>query len=174
MKKKLQFLLFILMCGMLPTLSAQESSGFHVRFSAEGATCYNNGKVLYALTDSIGTVLDSLPARLSNVRVYYKRSDADSVHFAGWYYTGGTDTLTVNYGTYLVGVEALLDDGEGGYTRVDTHTVLTKPPTRSPPRRLSHTTRSCATPTRAPSPHSSAPTSVACSCASSTVASLTP
>lgn len=125
MKKKLQFLLFILMCGMLPTLSAQESSGFHVRFSAEGATCYNNGKVLYALTDSIGTVLDSLPARLSNVRVYYKRSDADSVHFAGWYYTGGTDTLTVNYGTYMVGVEALLDDGEGGYTRVDTHTVLT-------------------------------------------------
>lgn len=125
MKKKLQFLLMVLAVWLTTSALAQDNGGFNVRFSVEGATCYNNGRVLYALTDSLGTVLDSLPPQLSQVRVYSQRSDADSVHFAGWYYTGGTDTLTVNYGTYLVGVEALLADGVGGYTRVDTHTVLT-------------------------------------------------
>jgi len=121
MKKMLLFLLTIL----ATVVSAQENDGFRVQFSVVDATCYNNGKVLYALTDTTGAVLDSLPPQLSQVRVYYKLSETDSAHYAGWYYTGGTDTLTVNYGTYIVGVEALLADTSGGYTRVDTQTVLT-------------------------------------------------
>ena len=125
MKKMLLFLLLFLSGWLTMAVSAQDNPGFHVRFTSLGATCYNNGKVLYALTDSAGVELDSLPPQLSQVRVYYKLTEADSVHYAGWYYTGGTDTLTVNYGTYIVGVEGLLTDSAGGYTRVDTQTVLT-------------------------------------------------
>lgn len=125
MKKKLLFLLTFLLCGLLTAVSAQDLSSFRVQFSVVGATCYNNGKVVYALTDGAGKALDSLPPGLSQVRAYYKLTPADSAHYSGWYYSGGTDTLTVNYGTYTVGVEALLADGAGGYMRVDTETVLT-------------------------------------------------
>jgi len=124
MKKKLQFLLIILACCLTTVVYAQDFNGFYVKFSVLDATCYNNGKVVYALTDSLGGVLDSLPPNFSQVRVYYKLTNGDSVHYAGWYYSGGTDTLTVNYGTYVVGVEALLSDSTGGYVRVDTQTVL--------------------------------------------------
>lgn len=125
MRKKLLYLLMIMMGGMLESVYAQDDNGFRVRFSVVDATCYNNGKVLYALTDVSGTVFDTLPPQLSQVRVYYKLSEADSAHYAGWYYAGGTDTMTFNYGTYIVGVEGLLADSTGGYTRVDTQTVLT-------------------------------------------------
>ena len=125
MRKKLQFLMIFLAICFATALSAQENNDFHVRFSVVDATCYNNGKVLYALVDSLGTALDSLPSGLSQIRAYYKLSEADSAHYAGWYYAGGTDTLTVNYGTYIVGVEALLDDGSGGFVRLDTQTVVT-------------------------------------------------
>ena len=125
MKKMLLFLLMI-QSGWLATAAfAQGTNGFQVRFSSLDATCYNNGKVVYALTDSVGAVLDSLPPQLTQVRVYFKLTEADSAHYAGWYYAGGTDTLTVNYGTYIVGVEGLLADGDGGYARVDTQTVIT-------------------------------------------------
>lgn len=125
MKKTLQFLLMILANGLLTTVSAQENYRFQVQFTVLDATCYNNGKVVYALTDSTGAALDSLPSGYSQVRAYYKQSIMDSVHYAGWYYTGGTDTLTVNYGIYTVGVEALVADGFGGYVRADTQTVFT-------------------------------------------------
>ena len=125
MRKKLQFLMIFLAIGLATTLSAQENNDFHVHFSVMDATCYNNGKVLYALVDSVGAVLDSLPPGLSQTRAYYKLFEGDSAHYAGWYYVGGTDTLTVNYGTYIVGVEALLDDGSGGFVRLDTQTVVT-------------------------------------------------
>lgn len=125
MRKKLQILTTFLAMCLATALSAQENDGFHVHLSVVDATCYNNGKVLYALVDSFGEALDSLPPGLSQVRAYYKFSETDSAHYAGWYYDGGTDTLTVNYGTYIVGVEALLENGLGGYERVDTQTVFT-------------------------------------------------
>jgi hypothetical protein len=125
MRKKLLYLLMIMMSGMLRTAFAQNDNGFQVRFSVVDATCYNNGKVVYALTDMSGAVLDTLPPQLSQVRVYYRLNEADSAHYAGWYYAGGTDTMTINYGTYIVGVEGLLADSTGGFTRVDTQTVLT-------------------------------------------------
>lgn len=125
MKKMLLFLLLILSGWLMTVTFGQENKDFKVQFSSLGATCYNNGKVVYALTDSAGTALDSLPPQLTQVRVYYKLTESDSAHYAGWYYNGGTDTLTVNYGTYIVGVEGLLADSVGGYTRVDTQAVIT-------------------------------------------------
>lgn len=124
MKKKLLFLTVFLTSLITMHVSAQENNGFHVRFSVLDATCYNNGKVVYALVDSSGAVLDSLPPRLSQVRAYYKLSESDSAHYAGWYYSGGTDTLTVNYGNYTVGMEALSEESPGVYVRVDTQTVF--------------------------------------------------
>ena len=125
MKKKLPILMAFMTVLLSGTLFAQENDFLHVRFSTVDATCYNNGKVVYALTDDSGAVLDSLPPQLTQVRVYYKMTASDSTHYAGWYYYGGIDTLTVNYGTYIVGVEGLLADSVGGFTRVDTQTVLT-------------------------------------------------
>lgn len=125
MRKKLLFLMIFQAMCLAMALSAQENNGFRVHFSVVDATCYNNGKVLYALVDSSGAALDSLPFGLSQTRAYYKLSETDSAHYAGWYYVGGTDTLTVNYGTYIVGVEALLADGVGGFVRLDTQTVVT-------------------------------------------------
>ena len=88
MKKMLLFLLMI-QSGWLATAAfAQGTNGFQVRFSSLDATCYNNGKVVYALTDSVGAVLDSLPPQLTQVRVYFKLTEADSAHYAGWYYAG--------------------------------------------------------------------------------------
>ena len=123
--KKLPFLTIILMGLLTMAARAQENNVFHVRFSVVDATCYNNGKVVYALEDESGAVLDSLPQQLSQVRVYYKQSETDSAHYAGWYYAGGMDTMTVNYGSFIVGVEGLLADSAGGYVRVDTQALLT-------------------------------------------------
>jgi len=125
MRKKLQFLMTFLAMCLATALTAQENYSFHVQFSIVDATCYNNGKVVYALVDSTGMVLDSLPPGLSQVRAYYKFSETDSAHYAGWYYDGGTDTLTVNYGSYIVGVEALSEENSGDYVRVDTQAVFT-------------------------------------------------
>lgn len=124
MKKKLQFVLAAMLSLSMACMHAQDIP-FKVRFSTAAASCYNNGKILYALTDSEGEIMDSLPAGLSQVRIYHRLSLADTIHYAGWYYTGGLDTLTIGEGTYIVGVEGLLDDGGGGYVRVDTQTVLT-------------------------------------------------
>ena len=82
MKKKLQFPMSFLAFIVTMTLSAQENNIFRVQFSILDATCYNNGKVVYALVDSAGMVLDSLPPGLSQVRAYYKMSELDSVHYA--------------------------------------------------------------------------------------------
>lgn len=125
MKKRQHFLLMILAIWLVTAVSAQENNGFHVQFSVSDATCYNNGKVMYTLTDSSGTALDSLPQNMSQVRIYYKMNDTDSAHYAGWYYSGGTDTLTINYGTYIIGVEALVEDSVGNFSKVDTQTVIT-------------------------------------------------
>ena len=120
--KKLDLLLTVMMCFCVILMRGQEVP-FRVMFSVTEASCYNNGKIEYALTDPEGNVLESVPSVLSQVRAYYKLSESDSAHYSGWYYTGGTDTLTVNSGNYIVGVEALLADG-GEYVRVDTHLLI--------------------------------------------------
>lgn len=123
MKKKLQFLLtMMIFCAML---TQAQNVPFNVRFSTSAASCYNNGKIVYALTDSEGMALDTLPAGLSQVRIYYRLPNSDTIHYSGWYYTGGQDTLTINSGTYVVGVEGLVDNGSNGFVRVDTQTVMT-------------------------------------------------
>lgn len=123
MKKKLQLLLMLMLSLCALFVNAQNVP-FRVRFSTSAASCYNNGKIIYALTDSGGAVLDSLPEGLSQVRAYHRLSASDTVHYAGWYYNGGTDTLTIGTGSYIVGIEGLLSDGHGGYVRVDTQTTL--------------------------------------------------
>lgn len=123
MKKKLHFLLMMMLSLCMTFVCAQEVP-FHVRFSTGVASCYNNGTIVFALTDSDGTVLDSLPDGLSLVRIYHRSAPDDTIRYSGRYYSGGFDTLTMNSGTYLVGVEGLWYDGNGGYMRVDTQTVI--------------------------------------------------
>ena len=120
--KKLNLLLMVILVASMYSLQGQERP-FHVSFSVTEASCYNNGKIAYALTDSEGNVLEILPEGLSQVRAYYKLSESDSAHYMGWYYTGGTDTMTVNSGNYIVGVEGLLEEGDG-YVVVDTHLLM--------------------------------------------------
>ena len=84
MKKKLPILMAFMTVLLSGTLFAQGNDFLHVRFSTVDATCYNNGKVVYALTDDSGAVLDSLPPQLTQVRVYYKMTASDSTHYAGW------------------------------------------------------------------------------------------
>ncbi len=124
MKKNLLFLTVMIVYAGAFSVCAQ-TVPFKVRFSVTAATCYNNGKVAYALTDVSDNPLSALPAGVSQVRAYYKASETDSAHYSGLYYHGGIDTLTLNHGIYIVGVEALWPDGAGGYMRADTHTVLT-------------------------------------------------
>lgn len=124
MKKRAPIYLMMMFCILATSLQAQQEV-FRVKFSVTDANCYNNGKISYALRDANGEVLDTLPNGLSLVRAYYQTGPEDSLHYSGWYYSGGYDSITLNNGTYIVGVEGLLDDGAGGYIRVDTHSVLT-------------------------------------------------
>ena len=124
MKKYLQLSLTLMFCASVWLVQAQNNN-FRVQFHVIDATCYNNGKVTYALVDNQDSVLETLPPGITDVRIYYKQSGSDSIHYAGWYYNGGTDTLNLNYGTYTVGVEALLSDGHNGFVRADTETTLT-------------------------------------------------
>ena len=122
--KKLQLSLIFVFFAILG-LAQSQNEAFQVRFIPLEASCYNNAKVVYALVDSAGNALDSLPPGITNVRFYYKTSETDSVQFAGWHYVGGYDTVNLNHGTYTIGVEALMSDGNAGFFKADTHTVLT-------------------------------------------------
>lgn len=117
--------------GALLLLLAQakaQDCPFKVQMNVIPATCYNNGMVAYTLVDDAGDPLSAAPNGIGDVRIYYKLSEADSAQYgANW--TGDWDTLLVDYGTYIVGVEASCADGHGGFTKVDTHTVLTIPTT---------------------------------------------
>ena len=120
--KKLKLVWMVLLVFGISVLHAQEVP-FQVVFSVTDASCYNNGKIAYALVDTFGNALEALPEGLSQVRAYYKLSASDTAHYVGWYYTGGTDTMTINSGNYIVGVEGLLAEGDG-FVRVDTHLVM--------------------------------------------------
>ena len=130
MKKLLAILgLLVLFAGVL---RAQDCP-FKVKFTVTPATCYNNGKVAYALVDDAGEALTAIPPGLSDVRIYYKISEDDSAHYGAYYHsTGGWDTLTIDYGEYIIGVEAACPDGLGGYIKLDTNTKLTVPTTYEP------------------------------------------
>lgn len=126
-------LTFCILFFMLAEAAAQ-TCPFKVRFDTISATCYNNGKVLYALVDDGGNALSTVPGDLTNVRIYYKTSESDTAYFGNHYYTGGWDTLTIDYGTYTIGMEAACPDGGGGFVKLDTHTVLTINTTYSKPK----------------------------------------
>lgn len=123
-------------CILFFTLAeaAAQTCPFKVRFDTISATCYNNGKVLYALVDDGGNALSTVPGDLTNVRIYYKTGESDSAYFGNHYYTGGWDTLTIDYGSYIIGMEAACPDGVGGFVKLDTHTVLTINTTYSKPK----------------------------------------
>lgn len=131
------FIVLGVLLFLLNITKAQECP-LRVRFNVTPATCYNNGKVAYALTDASGNILTTaVGTGLSEVRIYYKANETDSAHYSGSYLVGqrgitpdgqmlstsGWDTLTIDYGTYIIGVEALCWDGHG-YTRIDTQSVL--------------------------------------------------
>ena len=133
-------MLFGALMLMLNVATAQDCP-FRVKFEVIPASCYNNGKVAYALLDGSGHVLTALPAGLSEVRAYYIAEGDTAKHYSGLYLTdsimaahGGWDTLIVDYGTYTVGLEAICThsaSSASGYEQVkkDTTTVLTIPTT---------------------------------------------
>ena len=138
------FMLFGALMIMLNVATAQDCP-FKVQFNVIPATCYNNGKVAYALTDGSGNVLTALPAGLSEVRAYYIAEGDTTKHYSGLYLTdsimgahNGWDTLIVDYGTYTIGLEAICthsSSSPGGYEQVklDTTTLLTIPTTYTKP-----------------------------------------
>ena len=106
---------------------------YEVQFQTIPATCFNNAKILYAVVDKEhpDTPLDTTTLRengLEQVRIYRSQPPLDTTRRHSSYYKGGWDTLTLDYGTYLVGVEGILEEYVEGmltYQYVDTNTVLT-------------------------------------------------
>lgn len=108
--------------------SAQDCN-LKVQFTITPASCYNNGKVAYALLDADDNIVASASdLGLHDVRIYYKVNEGDSAHY-GHFYTGGWDTLTIDFGTYIIGVEGLCSDGGNGWIKADTHKVMDIPTT---------------------------------------------
>jgi len=128
-------ILGILLTMLLFSANAQ-TCPFKVRLEVIPASCYNNGMVAYAMTNSSGEVITSAGS-FTEVRAYYIEQGDTTKHYSGRYlvdasgnmnYSTGWDTLTVDYGTYTVGVEALCWDG-ATFVKKDTQTVLTIPTT---------------------------------------------
>ena len=63
-------MLFASLLVMLNMAFAQDCP-FRVKMTVIPATCYNNGKVAYALVDANDNVLTTPPAGLTQVRAYY-------------------------------------------------------------------------------------------------------
>ena len=129
------FMLFGALMTILNAATAQNCP-FRIRTEVTPATCYNNGMVTYAMTNSAGEVITSAGS-FTEVRAYYIEQGDTAKHYSGRYlvnaagnmvYPNGWDTLTIDYGTYTIGVEALCWDGST-FVKKDTHTVLTIPTT---------------------------------------------
>lgn len=120
MRKTVTILMFLL----VSVAAYAQNCTFKVKFTVTPASCYNNGKVAYALFDTAGNVVSS-PADvgLESVRIHYKENEGDTTKY-GNFYTGGWDTLMVDYGRYIVGVEGLC-----GINKFDTTVVLNIPTT---------------------------------------------
>ena len=119
--KKHIVLLFMLLAG---TVAMAQTCPFNVVFKTIDATCYNNGKVVYALVDGSKNPMSVIPEGMSDVRIYYKFSENDSAHYHG-FYQGGWDTMTIDYGDYIVGVEAVCSNVNGGFLKKDTNIHVT-------------------------------------------------
>ena len=131
MRKTVTILMFLL----VSVAAYAQNCTFKVKFTVTPASCYNNGKVAYALFDTNGNVVANTSALaalgLEQVRIYYKNNVDDTAHH-GNFYTGGWDTLIINYGEYIIGVEGLC-----GLSIVDTNTVLNVPTTYKRPEAVS-------------------------------------
>lgn len=113
---------------LLTMVSWAQDCPFRARFTVTDATCFNNGKVSYCLLDENNNPISESNLsdyHLRNVRIYSKSNETDSTRYSGVFYKGGVDTLIIDHGTYIIGLEGLCEDGHGGYFKVDTHTVLT-------------------------------------------------
>ena len=128
-------MLFGALMTILNAATAQNCP-FRIRTEVTPATCYNNGMVTYAMTNSAGDVITSAGS-FTEMRAYYIEQGDTAKHYSGRYlvnaagnmvYPNGWDTLTIDYGTYTIGVEALCWDGST-FVKKDTHTVLTIPTT---------------------------------------------
>jgi len=122
MNKLKKILLIFSLLLFLTQLTQAQTCPFHVQFKTINATCYNNGKVLYALFDDLGNIMDSTATYVTHhfdtVRIYYMN---DTVKQFNPDYRGGWDTMIIDRGEYIIGVDALCN----GSTRIDTHTVIT-------------------------------------------------
>ncbi len=113
-------------------MSAQDCS-FNVGFTTKTATCHNNGKIAYALVDRYGKALPEVPSNLSAIRIYFKKNENDAANYKSTYYTGGWDTLTINPGTWIVGVEAICTQGPGVFSEKRIEKTLTVPSSYTTP-----------------------------------------
>ena len=113
---------------------------YKVRFEVVPATCFNNGYIKYAIEDAQGNILTNpAEAGFDQVQVYYQGHGHDSTrHYHGLPYSGGWDSMMVDYGDYIFGVSAIFDStkiGEvsGGeddrYVKMDTNISSTVPTT---------------------------------------------
>ena len=118
------FLLFVFCIG---GLGAQETCDFRAQIETRVGSCFNNCMFIYRLVDEHGVALDNLPDNLSEVRLYYmKLNESDTVYSA--HYTGDEDTVFLQAGTYVVGMEGLCDLGSENrhiIRTVDTLTLTT-------------------------------------------------
>lgn len=129
MKKTVAILTLMLMV----VVSYAQDCHFKVAFSVTPATCYNNGKVAFALFDTNGVAVSSGDdVGIEEVRIYWKVNEDDTANHE--YYRGGWDTLVIDYGSYIIGVEGICRDGHGGYVKVDTHLLMNIPTTYVTPR----------------------------------------
>ncbi len=143
-KLKCLFLFGLMLCCS-NFVTAQESSHsvadnnwsehvpqYEIRFRPIDATCFNNAHMLYAVVDKNNPdiPLDTTTLRLAGldeIRIYHAQTELDTTKHRSAFYKGGWDTLTLDYGTYVFGVEAVMREGIGeglDYVVVDTNTVL--------------------------------------------------
>jgi len=119
--KSLFWVFILLMMWTLP--ASAQNCPFHVQFKTIAASCYNDGKVVYALFDDDNHIMDSAATYISHdfsqVRIYYV---TDTTHYDRDY-LGGWDTMTIDYGKYTIGVQASCKVGVGKVER-DTSTTL--------------------------------------------------
>ena len=129
--KKLITLFGVMM--MLAGTAFAQNCNFKVKFKVTPASCPNNGKVHYALVDANDNPV-TIPATmgLDSVRIYYKVSEGDSAHYS-YFYTGGWDSMMIDHGNYIIGVEGICNCGPGCYNKVDTHLVMNIPTTYTIP-----------------------------------------
>ena len=87
------FMFFVALMAMLNAATAQDCP-FKVKFEVTPASCYNNGKVAYALVDASDNVLTSAPAGLREVRIYYIMQGDSVKHYSGGFLVNAAGVMT--------------------------------------------------------------------------------